>query len=201
MIRPFEPFDLAGMYRVCLETGDSGRDATPLYRDPELLGHVYAGPYPIADPGLTWVAYDDQGLLGYVVATADTAAFEQWLEEAWWPGLRARYPRRLAADPGDGTQDWRRVAHLHDPPRTPADMLHAHPAHLHIDLLPRGQGAGQGRRLMMTLIEALRARGVPGLHLGVGSGNPRAFAFYLAMGFQEARRAPWGSTMTMDLRG
>ncbi|WP_226900008.1 GNAT family N-acetyltransferase [Nonomuraea phyllanthi] len=201
MIRPFEPFDLAGMYRVCLETGDSGRDATRLYRDPELLGHIYAGPYPIADPGLTWVAYDDQGLLGYVVATADTAAFEQWLEEAWWPGLRARYPRRPAADPGDGTEDWLRVAHLHDPPRTPADVLRAHPAHMHIDLLPRGQGAGLGRRLITTLTDALRARGVPGLHLGVGSGNPRAFGFYLAMGFQEARRAPWGSTMTMDLRG
>lgn len=200
MIRPFQPYDLAGMYRVCLETGDSGRDATRLYRDPELLGHVYAGPYPVADPGLTWVAYDEHGLLGYVVATADTAAFEDWLEEEWWPGLRARYPREAAADPGDGTQDWLRVAHLHDPPRTEAGLLETHPAHLHIDILPRGQGKGLGRRLITTLTGALRERGVPGLHLGVGSGNPGAFAFYLALGFHERQRAAWGSTMTMDLR-
>ncbi|GLW10921.1 hypothetical protein Misp01_60490 [Microtetraspora sp. NBRC 13810] len=199
-IRPYDLADLPGMYRVCLQTGDSGRDATRLYRDPDLLAHIYAGPYPVADPGLTWVARDDQGVLGYIVATADTPAFERWLEDAWWPGLRERYPAELAADPGDGTEDWRRVAHIHRPRRF-ADPLHEpYPAHLHIDILPRGQGAGLGRRLVETLTGALRARGVPGLHLGVGSGNPRALAFYLAVGFHEERRGERGSTMTMDLR-
>lgn len=45
-IRPYQPFDLPGMYRVCLQTGDSGRDATALYSDPDLLGHVFAAPTP-----------------------------------------------------------------------------------------------------------------------------------------------------------
>lgn len=49
-VRPFATCDLAGMYRVCLLTGDAGADATPVYRDPDLLGHVYAAPYPVADP-------------------------------------------------------------------------------------------------------------------------------------------------------
>lgn len=33
-VRPLQPFDLSGMCRVCLRTGDSGRDATTLYRTP-----------------------------------------------------------------------------------------------------------------------------------------------------------------------
>ncbi|GAA4593615.1 hypothetical protein GCM10023194_58330 [Planotetraspora phitsanulokensis] len=201
IIRPFRPFDLPGMYRVCLRTGDSGRDATGLYHDPDLLAHVYAAPYPVADPGLTFVAADADGVLGYIVATADTYRFETWLEENWWPALRGRYPRERAADPGDGTEDWQRVAHIHDARPRQDELYDRYPAHLHIDILPRGQGAGLGRRLMATLVEALRARRVPGLHLGVGSGNPGAFAFYQAVGFSEERRGDWGSIMVMDLRG
>ncbi|WP_369372460.1 GNAT family N-acetyltransferase [Promicromonospora sp. Populi] len=200
VIRGFEPFDLPGMYEVCLRTGDSGRDATALYRDPYLLGHVYAGPYPVADPRLTFVLADSLGVAGYVVATADTMAFERWLESSWWPVLRAQHPRSQAVDPGDGTQDWQRVAHLHDAGVTEDELYERYPAHLHIDLLPRAQGAGTGRRLMETLLAALRERGVPGVHLGVGSGNPGARAFYLRIGFHEERVAGWGSTMALDLR-
>ncbi|WP_328535631.1 GNAT family N-acetyltransferase [Streptomyces sp. NBC_00344] len=200
-VRPFQPFDLPGMYRVCLCTGDSGRDATGLYHDPDLLAHVYAGPYPAADPGLAFVAADDQGVLGYVVATADSYRHERWLEERWWPPLRLRYPQSMASDPGDGTRDWQRVEQIHRTRPAGHDPLYEnYPAHLHIDILPRGQGAGLGRRLMSALLEELRQREVRGLHLGVGSGNPRARAFYLATGFTEADRRDWGSVMVMDLR-
>ncbi|MCX4553687.1 GNAT family N-acetyltransferase [Streptomyces sp. NBC_01387] len=200
-IRPYQPFDLPGMYRVCLQTGDSGRDATALYSDPDLLGHVFAGPYPVADPGLTFIAADEHGVLGYVVATADSAAHEKWLEEEWYPPLRLRYPQSMAHDPGDGTRDWQRVAQVHQPGPSAGDALYDRfPAHLHIDILPRGQGAGLGRRLITVLLEALRERGVRGLQLSVGGGNPGARAFYLAIGFTEAERQERFSVMVRDLR-
>ena len=101
VIRPFHPSDLPSIYRICLLTGEVGGDATALYRDPDLLPHLYAGPYPLADPGLTFVVVDVVVIVGYFVATASTPQFEQWLEEAWWPVLRERYPRR--EDPQDGT--------------------------------------------------------------------------------------------------
>ncbi|MET9337064.1 GNAT family N-acetyltransferase [Nonomuraea sp. NPDC003804] len=198
-IRPFQPYDLPGMYRVCLQTGDSGKDATALYHDPDLLAHIYAGPYPAADPGLSFVAVDRRGVLGYIIATADTPAFQHWLEEHWWPGLRARYPRTMAADPGDGTLDWWCVKRIHDARPTPDELYDRYPAHLHIDVLPRGQGAGLGRRLMRTLLDELRAREVPGLHLGVGAGNAGAFAFYQAMGFSVVRPDSWGATMAIPI--
>ncbi|MCM0641063.1 GNAT family N-acetyltransferase [Cellulomonas wangsupingiae] len=195
-MRPFHPSDLPGMYRVCLLTGAAGQDATPLYRDPDLLAHLYCGPYPVADPGLSLVVVDAGEIAGYVVATADTAAFDAWCERAWWPALRARYP--LGDDPGDGTEDHVLVERIHHP--TPSPEPPDAPAHLHIDLLPRLQGQGWGRRLIEGLSDALRARDVPGVHLGVDARNTRAIAFYEHLGFRRDETFAWGRRLVLDLR-
>ena len=197
VIRPFHPSDLPSIYRICLLTGEVGGDATGLYRDPDLLAHLYAGPYPIADPGLTFVVVDELGIVGYIVATADTLRFEQWLEQAWWPALRARYP--LREDPRDGTEDHVLVQRIHDWPGGDDTLFERFPAHMHIDLLPRAQGQGLGRRLVETLAEALRGRGVPGLYLGVDDRNEGAIAFYHRVGFTLARQHEWGRTLALDL--
>ena len=140
MIRPFHPSDLPAIYRICLLTGEAGGDATALYRDPDLLGHLYAGPYPVADPGLTFVVVDELGPVGYIVATADTHRFEQWLERQWWPTLRTRYPVR--EDPHDGTEDHVLVGRIHEWAAADDSLFDRFPAHMHIDLLPRAQGLG-----------------------------------------------------------
>jgi len=57
------------------------------------------------------------------------------------------------------------------------------PAHLHIDLLPVARGKGAGRRLITTWLDSLRARGVPGCHLGTFAENTGAIAFFETMGF------------------
>ena len=66
-----------------------------------------------------------------------------------------------------------------------ADVLAAYPAHLHIDLLPRAQRQGWGRRLINALCEALAERGVPGVHLQYDAANVNAGAFYQRLGFEE----------------
>ena len=194
-LRRFHPADLPGMYRLCLLTGEAGTDASGLYRNPDLLAHLYCGPYPVADPGLTFVVADEHGLGGYVVATADTAAFDRWLDERWWPVLRAQYP--LVPDPGDGTADHVLVERLHHWPHVepPAGF----PAHLHIDLLPRLQGQGWGRRLIAALADELRGRGVPGLHLGVDARNTGAIAFYRRLGFRTDESYEWGHRLVLPL--
>lgn len=199
-LRPFATSDLPGMSRVCLLTGDAGADATPVYRDPDLLGHVYATPYPVADPGLTWVVTDGDGVVvGYVVGTADSQAFARWQEQAWWPALRDRLPRPEDVD--HGTRDHELLRVVHDGATYDEAVTGAYPAHLHIDLLPAAQGRGLGRELIATLVAALRARGVPGLHLGVSAENTGAIAFYRRVGFVEVAAHPWGLTLGMDLRG
>ena len=67
-IRPYHPEDLDALYDICLKTGDTGEDATHLYDDPKLLGHLYAAPYAVLEPDLTFVLEDGAGVCGYIWA-------------------------------------------------------------------------------------------------------------------------------------
>ena len=197
-IRLFHASDLPALYRICLLTGAAGADATGQYRDPDLLGHIYAGPYPVADPGLSFVVVDSDGVAGYILATADTYRFQRWLESSWYPVLRAQYP--LRDDPSDGTQDHGLIRTIHE--ATPVDepLYKRYPAHMHIDLLPRAQRRGLGRKLIETLSDALRERGVPGLHLGVDARNTGGIAFYERIGFSDAGADGGALRLTLDLQ-
>jgi ribosomal protein S18 acetylase RimI-like enzyme len=184
-IRPYEPADLDGLYRVCLQTADSGEDATALFSDPMLPGHVFAAPYAIFEPSLAWVAEDAAGVAGYVLGALDTPEFQDRLERDWWPALRARYP-----DPRQLTStlpEWERVTlqAIHRPFTGDPELVSRYPSHLHIDLLPRLQGSGLGRRMMETLLAALRAGGSRGVHLHVSRANERAAGFYRHVGLIE----------------
>ena len=178
------------MYRVCLQTGDSGLDATGQYRNPDLLGHLYVGPYLIGQPRHAFVVADREGVAGYTFAVEDTVAFEEWERAHWWPALREQYPRTSGDDAGTGMNDEEVIRLLHDPASTPGAIVEAYPAHLHIDLLPRVHGQGFGRSLMELIIVRLRDRHVLGVHFGVSPQNPNAISFYRHLGFEVLLEAP-----------
>jgi ribosomal protein S18 acetylase RimI-like enzyme len=183
-IRAFRPEDERALYDICLRTGDSGEDATAGYGDPDLLGTVYVGPYLRLAPSLAFVGEDGDGVAGYVLGVADTRGFEQACEREWWPMVRSSYPPSVF--PRDSPEG-RLVGLIHAPPTADEDVVERYPAHLHIDLLPRLQGGGYGRRLLETLFSALAEAGVSGVHLGVGLANRRAIGFYEHMGFTVVR--------------
>lgn len=183
-IRNYQPGEERVLYDICLLTGDSGADASGLYQDPLLLGEVYVGPYLRFAPSHAWVGVDADGVAGYVLGVPDTVAFEASCERSWWPALRSRYP--VSSFPPD-SPDGRIVRMIHNPPTASPDVVERYPAHLHIDLLPRIQGQGDGRRLLTTLLDGLAAAGAPGVHLGVSKSNERAVGFYRRMGFTEVR--------------
>jgi GNAT superfamily N-acetyltransferase len=185
-IRPYRPGDLGALYRICLLTGDNGQDATGLYHDPRLLGHVYAAPYGLFEPSLAFVAEDTAGVGGYIVGALDSRAFEDRLERDWWPRLRSRYPEPPSDFPeAQWTPDQRAAHRIHHPRHTPAELADRYPSHLHIDLVPRLQARGIGRQLIKTLIGTLRAQGSRGVHLHAGLANRRATGFYRHIGFAE----------------
>jgi ribosomal protein S18 acetylase RimI-like enzyme len=186
--------DLAGCYRVCIGTADGGEDATHRHGDPDLLGHVYVGPYLARGEGTQVVVVDDAGVSGYLLSTDDTVAFEAWQEAHWRPALRARYPR-VGGDPRDA---WL-VERIHRPPRFAVAITDAYPAHLHIDLLVRARGSGLGRILIDRLLTELRGRGVAGVHLGVDAANTNAIGFYAHLGFARLEELPGELVMGMRL--
>ncbi len=172
-LRAAELRDLPGIYRVCHETGGPAAD-----QNPDLLGHVYAGPYVLGQPALARVVADPLGIAGYLFGCDDTRAFEAWCEAHWWPALREQYPLE-----GASSADAEMIGLLHRPPRSPDAVVAEFPAHLHIDFLPRARGAGHGRVLIEWLCAELASRGVPGVHLGVGLDNTNAIEFYSHLGF------------------
>jgi ribosomal protein S18 acetylase RimI-like enzyme len=198
-VRLYRPGELDDLYRICRLTADNGQDATPLYRDPVLVGQVFAAPYALFEPSLAFVAHDEAGVGGYVLGARDSQAFEQRLERGWWPLLRSRYPDPPASlDPARWTAD-QQMAHLiHHRYAVSDELARNYPSHLHIDLLPRLQGRGQGRKLIDTLADALRRQGSPGVHLNVSPRNHRARAFYQHLGFT-ALPASSASLFVMDL--
>ncbi len=137
------------------------------------------------EPSLAFVLADDAGPVGYVIGALDSREYEQRAEREWWPPLRERYPDPEPDRRPEWTADQRCAHAIHHPSRGAADLLTAYPSHLHINLLPRGQGNGHGRRLIETLCDALRARSSTGVHLGTGRRNRRAVGFYRHVGFTE----------------
>jgi ribosomal protein S18 acetylase RimI-like enzyme len=197
-IRPAHPHERARLYEVCLRTGNSGQDATADYADPHLLGHVYVGPYLALEPDLAFVLDDEGEAQGYVLGARDTTEFERRCEQEWWPPLRERYPDPRADR--SWTADERLCHLLHHPVRTAPAVAADYPAHLHIDVLPRAQGSGYGRRLVEHLLSRLSAIGVNGVHLGVAAENERAIGFYRHLGMRPVRREPGALLLGMRLR-
>lgn len=183
-LRAFRPDDLAALYLISVMTGDGGGDARHLYRDPDLIGHVYAGPYASLLPELCFVAEDGDGIAGYVVGVPDTRAYEARLERDWWPELRRRYPDPgPVADP-DWDADRKRTHRIHHPEGVIPDAVVAeHPGHLHMNLLPRLQRQGVGTRLLERWFGAAKAAGVERVHVGVNPHNPGGLAFWTRSGF------------------
>ncbi|HLK24189.1 MAG TPA: GNAT family N-acetyltransferase [Caulobacteraceae bacterium] len=184
-IRAYREDDLDAIYRICLMTGASGQDASQLYKDPKIIGHVYAGPYGVLQPQSALVVEDEEGVGGYIIGARDTPAFEAELEEAWWPRLRDEYPDPVGKRYAELTWDERMQRHIHHPTRTPPEITQPYPAHLHIDLLPRFQGRGLGKILIDRWFDLMRSMGARGVHLGVGTANERGVRFYRAYGFKE----------------
>ena len=196
-IRPYRPDDLDAVYAICLRTGDAGGDATMLYRDPRLIGHVYAGPYVTLEPDLCFVLADPGAVFGYVLGTRDSLRFERLCERNWFVQLRQRYPAPAADDP---SRDARMKRLIHMGYRADADLT-AWPAHLHIDLLPSVQRKGWGGRLLRVFLDRLRELHVGGVHLLTGPSNPRAMAFYRQAGFTPIKTSASTIAYGMSLHG
>lgn len=191
-IRPARAEDQAGAYYVCLKTGDFGKDGEPFYReDPDALGRIFVGPYLKFEPELSLILEDAEGICGYAFAALDSQTFYDRYEREWRPQLVSEFPM-----PGGDRSKWTRVQHVHswyhEPDYFTPEPYEEYPSHMHIDLLPRAQGRGYGRRMMEQLMAKLQERGSPGAHLGVSAINLPAQAFYKKLGFHELTRTGTG---------
>jgi GNAT superfamily N-acetyltransferase len=186
-LRRFRSGDLNALYAISLATGHQGGDASHLYEDAKLIGHVYSAPYALLEPTLVLVVVDGDEVVGFAAGAIDTLQWEDVLERNWWPALRRRYPDPDEASSASWTADQRRAAAIHHPERAPRDVVNAYPAHLHLNLLPRAQGEGIGLMLLKAWLELASKRGAAAVHVGVNRANPRALRFWNKNSFKELK--------------
>jgi len=184
-IRSYKSADTSAVYEICLKTGNSGQDATHLFSDPLVLGHIYVGPYMEFEPQSVFILEDDQGPCGYIMGVLDSQTYYQWMHSEWLPKMRVNYKK-----PTGNLDTWDETEKITDLLFHPVSqrLLPDYPAHLHIDLLLRAQGKGQGKLMMDRFIDYLRYNKIPGLHLDLSSSNNRAFNFYRKYGMEELDR-------------
>lgn len=188
VIRDVRPGDEAAANYVCLKTGNHGDDGEPFYReDPDALGRIFAAPYLRFEPELALMLEDEQGVGGYALAALDSKKFYHRYETEWRPELCAKFP-----EPTGDPATWSRVQAIHylyhHPDYYCPEPYDQYPAHLHIDLMSRMHRQGYGTKMMVELMNRLRAKGAPGVHLGMAADNHRAHQFYLSLGFSDLCR-------------
>ena len=186
-VRRYRDSDEAAMREICMRTGAAGGDARAMYRDQDLLPDIFAIPYAVLEPEFAFVADDDGRAVGYIVGTPDTPRFVERFREQWLPRVAHLHIPPTGEVDLDADPDGSMATVLHNPQWMLEPGLAAYPAHLHIDLLPQAQGRGAGRALMTTFLAALNAAGADAVHLGMGTSNTRARAFYDRLGFTELR--------------
>lgn len=191
-MRNAKPGDQAGAYYVCLKTGDYGKDGEQFYRDdPDALGRIFVGPYLAFEPELSLVLEDAEGICGYAFGALDSKKFYDRYEREWRPKLCREFPAPTG-DPATWTRAQMVHSWYHAPDYFCPEPCADYPSHLHIDLLPRAQGKGWGRRMLDEVMARLRLRGSPGAHLGVSEVNTPALGFYERLGFTELVRVGSG---------
>lgn len=174
--------DLSELRRICLETGDSGKDATHLHKLPELVGDIYVAPYVIYEPDFAYVLLAENKVVGYLLGVLDTKSFENTLVETYWPITKAKYQQ---IDFEITHSDQELLAELGKQGFSDEELTKKYPSHLHIDIVESHQSAGYGKSMITYLLNELKQAGSPGVHLHMSASNDRARGFYKKFGFVE----------------
>ncbi|KAJ7151562.1 acyl-CoA N-acyltransferase [Mycena filopes] len=187
-IRPASVHDAPALSRICLLTADAGQTAEHLHDFPELPGLVWAVPYVTLPTTWGFVMEEEESgeVVGYIVGSTDTRAYEDYAREHLWPVLSKQYPPSIAVKPADQhyAQLLRKMRVL------PESTLGFADAHLHIDILGSYQKQGWGRRLIETAVEYLSRPSVDGVWLVMNPKNVNAGKFYERLGFKRIEGSP-----------
>ncbi|KAJ7044482.1 acyl-CoA N-acyltransferase [Mycena alexandri] len=181
-IRRATETDAPSLSRICLLTADAGNSSESLHDFGELPGLVYAVPYVNLPTTWAFVLVDEskaEPVVGYIVGSKDTRAYEEYAAEHWWPAQAQKYqPSAMVRE-----ADMRYSALLRNMHTAPAANIAFSPAHMHINLMEEYRGQGWGRRLITTATDYLKGEGINRVWLGMDPRNAGARKFYERLGF------------------
>lgn len=189
IIRSATEADGPSLSRICLLTADAGKSAESLHDFGELPGLVYAVPYVKLPTTWAFVMVDeskDNLVVGYIVGSKDTRAYERHAGEHWWPAHAERYPPSAMVRDADKMYA-KLLRNMHTAEES---NIVFSPAHLHINIMEEYQGRGWGRKLIQAAVDYLKGEGVKGVWLGMDTRNTDARKFYERLGFVGIEGSP-----------
>lgn len=176
---PYTPEYREEMRRICIDTASPDNKVNPEHHDFTLM--MYCDPY--LDHETAFMLVDDEGNPhGYILCAEDYDTFEKNIDP-YLQKIRKECPN--FANRADIS--------LYKLYRD------EYPAHLHIDIEENYTGGGNGTKLMRTLVEHLKEKGVKGLVLGADKSNTRAVSFYKKMGFEAVQEDEGGVALAMKI--
>jgi len=182
--------DSDALSKICLLTANFGTSAEHLHHHGELPGLIYALPYVNLPTTFGFVlrSHNEDGteneIVGYILGTWDTPAFNAAAEKDWYPELRHKYPLDSPDDSQRTEADKNYISRIHKPDIPPKEILEFSPAHIHIDILPEGQRKGWGKKLIGAAVTFLSEKDptMQGLWVGVDPRNEEGKKFYRKIG-------------------
>ena len=183
-IRPYQPKDHENARRILCQFGP------PAARQegPARLAQItsYCDYYTECEPQNCFVlAGEADEAVGCILCAEDYGRYYERFRRDYLPRVRALTARQRVVCWGAA---W-----------APRFFRKNYPAHLHIDILEPWQRMGFGSRLMDTLTDHLRAKGVPGVMLIVGAENEMGIRFYDKYGFTKVTKLPGSVVMGLNL--
>jgi ribosomal protein S18 acetylase RimI-like enzyme len=183
--RPYQPADRDGVSAILHRTGFLGEDldGTWLFDDRTLFRLVNVEGYLRFQASNAFVAVDetDGSIVGYIIGTADSHAYERLFKRRMYWRIAAR---AFLVSWWRHPESFRQIlswAFTYSEPATP--FFDEYPAHLHINVLPDYQRYGIGGRLIGLFVARMTELGVTGIHLGTSNRNAKALPFYAKHGF------------------
>lgn len=182
-IRPFETKYFENVRQVCVNTGPRTARTDPVER--EKLLAVYCDYYCEQEPENTFVLIDeDDTAQGYILCAENA--------KAYCKGFSPYMQKLRKFGIGNCVIPWgEQIIYRF--------FGKKYPAHLHIDINHEFTGSGNGTRLMQTLLEHLKNKGVKGVMLIVGAHNTAAVRFYKRNGFKVLCSIGGGTAMAKEL--
>ncbi len=166
-IRNYEKKDFDGVRYTCLNSDDGEMNE----QVSEFVLHTFCDYYIEHEPENCFVLDDDGKAVGYIICTENYDKYKEVFDREYLP---------LNKNLGEGLYNWALTSTVLQN-KYKAD----YPAHLHIDLLPEYQRQGWGGKLLKTLFDHLRKKGIKGVMLTTGTSNTNAGNFYKKYGLEQ----------------
>ncbi|MCM1131473.1 MAG: GNAT family N-acetyltransferase [Roseburia sp.] len=172
-IRKYQEKDNDAVRQICMETAKAG------YQSKEVVCWMFLDYYLESESKHAYVLVDENAVVGYIVASTNSKLYEKQMKEKWIPKIW-KYSIFL----GIFSKLCLRAA-------MPLDK--AYGGGFHMNITPKYQKLGLGKRLLDVMTRHLSLCGNSYLYLITENKKTRGYGFYKHYGFKEVKKYLTGS--------